>query len=112
MPGRFIIRHGVMRFLGEFDAGDDVACGRGDEVIVRSERGLEVGEVLCETSPRALAWIAEPTHGQIVRRLTEDDQRVRKEGYDIEWMMQAAGLVQAAPVSDIAAAKPDQPEHA
>jgi Membrane domain of glycerophosphoryl diester phosphodiesterase len=24
------------------------------------------------------------------------DQRVRKEGYDIEWMMQAAGLVQAA----------------
>jgi hypothetical protein len=25
------------------------------------------------------------------------DQRVRKEGYDIEWMMQQAGLVQAAP---------------
>jgi len=24
------------------------------------------------------------------------DQRVRKEGYDIEWMMQAAGLTEAA----------------
>jgi hypothetical protein len=28
------------------------------------------------------------------------DQRVRKEGYDIEWMMQAAGLAQAAVLTD------------
>jgi len=28
------------------------------------------------------------------------DQRVRKEGYDIEWMMQAAGLVPAAGLTD------------
>jgi hypothetical protein len=27
------------------------------------------------------------------------DQRVRKEGYDIEWMMQAAGMVVAPPVA-------------
>jgi hypothetical protein len=61
------------------------------------------------------------------------DQRVRKEGYDIEWMMQAAGLVQAPgkmhaaervqaegqaevqpPDTEIPAAapEPDQPEHA
>ena len=50
------------------------------------------------------------------------DQRVRKEGYDIEWMMQAAGLTQAAglmeaqgPPPDEAPApnhEPDQPEHA
>lgn len=46
------------------------------------------------------------------------DQRVRKEGYDIEWMMQAAGLTQAAglipPASEPIrpAALPDQTERA
>ncbi len=46
------------------------------------------------------------------------DQRVRKEGYDIEWMMQAAGL-SPAPQAELAAAPsapdaplPDQTEHA
>lgn len=36
------------------------------------------------------------------------DQRVRKEGYDIEWMMQAAGLAQAASLDQ--AAGPGQAE--
>jgi cell fate regulator YaaT (PSP1 superfamily) len=77
MPGRFIIRHGVMRFLGEFEAGEAVvSCSHGDQVVVRTERGLEVGEVLCEASPRALAWITEPTKGQIVRQVTEADERI------------------------------------
>ena len=44
------------------------------------------------------------------------DQRVRKEGYDIEWMMQAAGLMPAAeaPTDEAIApaALPDQTEHA
>jgi hypothetical protein len=31
------------------------------------------------------------------------DQRVRKEGYDIEWMMQAAGLMPPEPVAELAA---------
>lgn len=31
------------------------------------------------------------------------DQRVRKEGFDIEWMMQAAGLTATAPPAEIAA---------
>lgn len=46
------------------------------------------------------------------------DQRVRKEGYDIEWMMQAAGMA-SAPAPDLPAPgpapqnpAPDQTEHA
>jgi hypothetical protein len=36
------------------------------------------------------------------------DQRVRKEGYDIEWMMQAAGLTPPEPAGELAAAaEPD-----
>jgi cell fate regulator YaaT (PSP1 superfamily) len=32
-----------------------------------------VGEVLCEASPRAVEWLSEPTHGQIVRPLSFED---------------------------------------
>jgi len=35
------------------------------------------------------------------------DQRVRQEGYDIEWMMQAAGLTAPAPVAELPS--PDMP---
>jgi hypothetical protein len=40
------------------------------------------------------------------------DQRVRQEGYDIEWMMQGAGLTPPVPVAELPAASwpaPDQP---
>jgi cell fate regulator YaaT (PSP1 superfamily) len=69
----YIARHGTMRFLGEYEAGD-ASCCRGQSVILRSERGLESGEVLCPATARALQLIAEPTRGQIVRVMTEEDQ--------------------------------------
>ena len=75
MASSFIVRHGAMRFLGKFDAGEGVPCNRGAQVVVRSERGLEVGEVLCEATPRAIELIAEPTGGQILRGITAEDQR-------------------------------------
>jgi hypothetical protein len=34
------------------------------------------------------------------------DQRIRKEGFDIEWMMQAAGLTPPEPVAEAATAEP------
>ncbi len=72
MTAKYLVRHGVMRFLGEFEAeGDNYA--RGDDVIVRSERGLEVGQLLCESSPQAVALLVEASHGRILRRMTEDD---------------------------------------
>jgi cell fate regulator YaaT (PSP1 superfamily) len=71
-----------MRFLGDYEAGPDIACGRGAQVVVRSDRGLEAGEVLCEAAPQALDLIAEPTRGQVVRVMTPDDlqslQRLRE----------------------------------
>jgi cell fate regulator YaaT (PSP1 superfamily) len=65
-----------MRFLGEFDP-DNGAYVRGDEVVVRSERGLEVGQVLCPATPRAVELIGEPTRGRIIRQMTEHDRLER-----------------------------------
>jgi cell fate regulator YaaT (PSP1 superfamily) len=76
MNSHFIVRHGVMRFLGDFEAPPEVACARGSAVVIRTERGQEIGEVLCPSSPAAVAMITEPTSGQIQRLVTPDDARI------------------------------------
>lgn len=43
------------------------------EVIVRSDRGLEVGQVLCEASDDSLSHLDQPASGQIVREVSTDD---------------------------------------
>src|SRR5262249_50304402 len=73
MVASYVARHGAMRFLGEYEALGDASYERGQAVIGRSERGLEVGEVLCPATAQAVRLISEPTHGQIVRVMTEDD---------------------------------------
>jgi cell fate regulator YaaT (PSP1 superfamily) len=70
---KYIVRHGTMRFLGEYEAAGEAAYHRGDAVVVRSERGVELGDVMCEASPRAVELITEPTRGQIVRTVAPDD---------------------------------------
>jgi cell fate regulator YaaT (PSP1 superfamily) len=72
MTSSWIARHGAMRFLGEFE-GEELSLSRGEEVVVRTERGLELAELLCLATPRTVALIAEPTHGRIVRTLSEAD---------------------------------------
>lgn len=69
----YIVRHGLIRFLGEYEPAPEAAYARGQAVVVRSERGLEVAEVLCEATPRAVGLLSEPTKGQILRVMTEED---------------------------------------
>src|SRR4051812_39256122 len=73
MVSSYIVRHGAVRFLGKFEADEGVLHLRGSRVLLRSDRGLEVGDVLCEANPRAVAQIVEPTSGRIVRTLTAED---------------------------------------
>jgi cell fate regulator YaaT (PSP1 superfamily) len=62
-----------MRFLGDFEPGADCAYRRNQNVIIETERGQEAGEILCETTPRAMEFIQEPTKGRILRQLTDAD---------------------------------------
>ena len=73
MPNRYIVRHGTMRFLGDYEATENVSHPRSQQVVIRSERGLEIGEVLCDATDRAIQLIDEPTRGQIVREVSEQD---------------------------------------
>src|SRR5437899_2112281 len=79
MASKYIVRHGAMRFLGEYEAPEGTTYGRCDEVVIRSDRGLEIGQVLCETNPRAVELIQEATHGPIIRLVgPEDRQQVER----------------------------------
>lgn len=85
-PGpRFLVRHGAMRFLGEFAAPPPVEVGRGTRVVVRTERGQEVGDVLCPSTPQAVAAIPDPTRGEILRAVTPEDLiKVRIIEHDVQ----------------------------
>ena len=76
LSSSWIVRHGAMRFLGEFEA-EAAVCQRGEEVVVRTERGLELGQALCPASPRAVELLTEPTRGRILRLLSERDRAER-----------------------------------
>jgi cell fate regulator YaaT (PSP1 superfamily) len=70
---KFIARHGAMRFLGEYEVPPGLDVHRSDRVVLKTERGLEAGEVLCPATPQAVALLAEPTRGQVVRQMTPED---------------------------------------
>ena len=72
MP-KYVVRYGSMRSLGVFSTRGGRKLVRGNEVIARTSRGLEVGEVLCEATPDAVEQIQNPDNGQIVRLMTMED---------------------------------------
>jgi cell fate regulator YaaT (PSP1 superfamily) len=72
--GRYIVRHGAMRFLGDYEAGHGHVYERGQQVIVRSPRGQELADVLCPSTPQAVSHLTDPTSGQILRLINEADR--------------------------------------
>jgi cell fate regulator YaaT (PSP1 superfamily) len=74
MP-KYVVRHGVMRNLGVFSTRSGDTYARGMQVIARTQRGLEAGEVLCEATEHVVANMTDPKGGQILHEQSEEDQR-------------------------------------
>ncbi len=72
MP-KYVVRTGSMRTLGVFSARGRDEYQRGMSVIVRTNRGLETGFVLCEATEDALSHLDQPGGGQILREMTDED---------------------------------------
>ena len=72
MP-KYVVRYGVLRALGVFGTRGNDSYARGASVIARTTRGLEVGDVLCEATDEAVSTLRNPTHGQILRGMSADD---------------------------------------
>ncbi len=68
-----VVRYGQMRFQGVFTTSGGREYARGVRVIVRTDRGLEAGEVLCESNDEVVARMKDPMKGQILREMTAED---------------------------------------
>jgi cell fate regulator YaaT (PSP1 superfamily) len=62
-----------MRFLGECASASLEGHLRGERVLVRSDRGTELGEVLCPATERTSEFLESPPRGEILRSLSPDD---------------------------------------
>ncbi len=71
---KYIVRCGAMRMLGVFSAARGQQFDRGAEVIVRTDRGLEVGTLLCPATDEAMSHLKNPMKGQIQRAMTLEDR--------------------------------------
>lgn len=71
--------------MAEFNAKPSFQFARGAEVIVRSERGVEWGEVLCPGSDRTREYLnASEEVGYVMREANLDDWKKREEIRDKE----------------------------
>ena len=84
MAQAYVVRYGRMRFLGEYTGLPGQDHPRGQAVVIRSDRGTELGEVLCPASERTAKYLADPIHGEILRLPTTDD-RAQQERQAKDW---------------------------
>ena len=98
--GYHLVRYGLLGHVGRFAAVDAVRYPRRTRVVVRSQRGLEVGEILAEP---ALTDGQFASVGQILRRMSVQDdllearlERRRHEAFEACQSLLAQSGVEAA----------------
>jgi hypothetical protein len=69
----YILSYGALGDFGRFRAVRPLDCRRGDRAVIRSPRGLEIGEVLQSATPRHARFLPNTTVGQLLRIATHDD---------------------------------------
>lgn len=93
---RYMIRYGAPGWVGLFGTVDRVACTHRDRVVVKTNRGLELGEVLADpTDARSASTDAQPT-GEVVR--VADSGEIEAHGQRVNGLVdrligQAQGLL-------------------
>lgn len=62
-----------MRFLGEFHGLRDQSHPRDQKVVIRTDRGHELGEVLCAATDRSAKFLENPVRGEVIRVALPED---------------------------------------
>lgn len=78
--GQYVVRYGITRIVGEFSSKGEEEISRGSAVILRTDRGVEWGEVLCAASEQTRMHLGRTDEtGRILQIATADDVRKREE---------------------------------
>jgi hypothetical protein len=72
MSSVYLVQYGRSAFVGRFTA-EGLSCARGDRVVVRSPRGVELGEVLCEAAGRFAGQLDPGAGGDVLRLAGAED---------------------------------------
>jgi hypothetical protein len=66
-PAGYLVQYGRSAFVGRFTSADGLALGRGDRVVVRTSRGVELGEVLRGADERFAGQLDPAAGGDLLR---------------------------------------------
>jgi cell fate regulator YaaT (PSP1 superfamily) len=72
---QYVVRFGSTRLVAEFGARSPLRVGRGGAVIVRSDRGVEWGEILCQATDATRNYLGAGEPGRVLREASDDDRR-------------------------------------
>jgi cell fate regulator YaaT (PSP1 superfamily) len=81
----YIVRYGTMRRVAEFSVKSNDEYRRDSAVIIRSDRGVEWGAILCPAGERTREYLKQkqPT-GRILRAASDDDYEKHEEVQQME----------------------------
>ncbi len=75
MSTQYIVRYGLRRSLGAFSVKAQHSLARNTEVILRSDRGMEWGQVLCPASEETGAYLGTTeVKGRLLREANDQDR--------------------------------------
>ena len=78
-PGRvmtadgYLVQYGRSAYVGRFAVAGGLTTSRGDRVVVRTPRGVELGEVLCGADDRFAGGLDPAAGGELLRPAGPDD---------------------------------------
>lgn len=75
MELEYLAAYGVLGDFGRFRAAGALACRRGDRVVIRTGRGLELGEILRPATAGHAHFLPNTSVGPLLRLATPDDER-------------------------------------
>jgi cell fate regulator YaaT (PSP1 superfamily) len=83
----YLVSHGNSGAIGRFRTANGETFRRGERVVVYSESGLTLGEVLCPVTPGHARLLADGFVGDLLRRASADDdltaERLRRRGQEL-----------------------------
>jgi cell fate regulator YaaT (PSP1 superfamily) len=75
MGTRYIVRYGLTRNIADFSVKSPQQYARNTTVIVRSDRGVEWGQVLCLATEQTRSYLGKnDVTGKILREASDDDR--------------------------------------
>jgi hypothetical protein len=78
----YLLSYGLAGDFGRFRAARPLVCRRGDVAVIRTHRGLEIGEVLRPAAPGHAGFLPNTTVGRLLRLAGPNDDQTAAEMRD------------------------------